>query len=37
MSEIMRWGEAGDEEKKEILAQCRVRHKQRLDKMAGKP
>ena len=37
MSEIMRWGEASDEEKREILARCHLRHKQRQDRMAGKP
>ena len=36
MAEIMRWSEANDEEKLEILGRCRLRYKQRHDRLTGK-
>jgi hypothetical protein len=36
ISEIMRWSEASDEEKLEILSRCRLRYKERHDRMTGK-
>jgi predicted Fe-S protein YdhL (DUF1289 family) len=33
IAEILRWGEATDAEKTEILVRCRLRYKQRYEKM----
>ncbi|MBI3917697.1 MAG: DUF1289 domain-containing protein [Betaproteobacteria bacterium] len=36
VSEIMHWSGASDEEKMEVLIRCRLRYKQRYDRMRGK-
>jgi predicted Fe-S protein YdhL (DUF1289 family) len=33
LAEILRWGEATDEEKTEILVRCRLRYRQRYEKL----
>jgi uncharacterized protein len=35
LAEILRWGEANDEEKAEILVRCRLRYRQRYDKISA--
>jgi hypothetical protein len=37
ISEIMRWSEASDKEKMEILIRCRLRYKQRYDRVTRRP
>lgn len=35
ISEIVRWGEASEQEKVEVLIRCRLRYKQRYGKIPG--